>query len=59
MRPSRVLLKLLSICCFAIVHSSIVLAADIEVGGAFCSLAECDQGRRIGTDAARRRLPGR
>lgn len=49
MRLSRALLKLLSIFFFAIVHSSIALAADIEVG-ASCSLA--DAITAANTDAA-------
>ena len=39
MIPSRALLRLLSIFCFAVLHSTLVQAADIEVG-ASCSLAD-------------------
>ena len=39
MTPSRALLRLLSICCVAVLHSSFVHAADIDVG-ASCSLAD-------------------
>ena len=49
MTPSSALLRLLSIICFAIIHLSIVQAADIEVG-ASCSLA--DAITAANTDAA-------
>ncbi len=39
MIPSRALLRLLLIICFAVLHSTFVQAADIEVG-ASCSLAD-------------------
>ena len=49
MTPSRALLRLLSIFCVAVLHSSFVHAADIDVG-ASCSLA--DAITAANTDAA-------
>ena len=56
MRPSRALLRLLSIFCVAVLHSSFVHAADIDVG-ASCSLA--DAITAANTERGRRRLPAR